>query len=159
MSSPRSIAARIDEIADRFELAWQSGSSPRVEDYLGATPEPERSSLLRELVALELELRTRRGEVPGIDEYCQRFPQYGELVQSLFAEPSHQPPRQPFAAEVPSTPSMQGELNASTITEPHGQPARSDAGVPSSEPASIASNPQQLVGKGVAFATPSPLSR
>jgi hypothetical protein len=39
-------------VCDRFELAWQASQRPRIEDYLDDTPEPERSILLRELVAL-----------------------------------------------------------------------------------------------------------
>jgi hypothetical protein len=48
---------QIDQICDRFEAAWKAarstGQRPRLDDYLGDTSEPERSVLLRELMALD----------------------------------------------------------------------------------------------------------
>jgi WD40 repeat protein/serine/threonine protein kinase len=51
-SVPLALALRIDEVCNRFELAWKAQEEPRVEDYLGDWAEPERSALLRELVAV-----------------------------------------------------------------------------------------------------------
>jgi hypothetical protein len=42
-----SLLQRVDELCDRFEAAWKAGQRPRIEDYLGAATEPERSLLLR----------------------------------------------------------------------------------------------------------------
>jgi hypothetical protein len=39
-SLPLSQARRINELCDRFELAWQAGQGPRIEDYISDTPEP-----------------------------------------------------------------------------------------------------------------------
>jgi hypothetical protein len=47
---PLSQAQRVDRVCDRFEGAWQAGQRPRIEDYLGEVPEPERSRLIRELL-------------------------------------------------------------------------------------------------------------
>jgi WD40 repeat protein len=71
---PLTATRRINEVCNRFELAWQAGQRPRVEDYLGDTPEPERSALLVELVALEIDCRRQAGEAPQLDEYRARFP-------------------------------------------------------------------------------------
>jgi serine/threonine protein kinase/formylglycine-generating enzyme required for sulfatase activity len=57
-----------------FEQQWRTGEHPRIEDYLVKVASPLRASLLKELVANELELRQSAGEVLGIDEYHQRFP-------------------------------------------------------------------------------------
>jgi serine/threonine-protein kinase len=62
--SPEQIR-HVEQVCDRFEAAWQaagSASGPRIEEHLGDTPEPERSVLLRELLALELAYRRQRGE-------------------------------------------------------------------------------------------------
>jgi hypothetical protein len=71
---PLSLVLRINEVCNRFELAWQTGPRPRLEDFLGDTPEPERSALLRELIALDIDYRRRAGENPTAEEYHARFP-------------------------------------------------------------------------------------
>ena len=43
---------RINEVCNRFELAWKAQEEPRIDDYLGDWAEPERSALLRELLAV-----------------------------------------------------------------------------------------------------------
>jgi WD40 repeat protein/serine/threonine protein kinase len=48
-SVPLDLAMRIDEVCNRFELAWKAQEEPRIEDYLGDWAEPDRSALLREL--------------------------------------------------------------------------------------------------------------
>jgi serine/threonine protein kinase len=67
----------IEEVCDRFEAAWKTTGAaparPSIEDCLGETPEPVRSALLRELVALEVSYRRRSGEAPQPEEYCKRF--------------------------------------------------------------------------------------
>jgi hypothetical protein len=52
---------RLEEVCDRFEVAWKAtkstGQRPWLEDYLGGAPEPERSLLLHELIALDVDYR------------------------------------------------------------------------------------------------------
>jgi DNA-directed RNA polymerase specialized sigma24 family protein len=61
-----------------FEAAWKTaqstGQRPRIEDYLGDTDEPERSALVRELIAVEIAYRQGAGEKPRAEEYKSRFP-------------------------------------------------------------------------------------
>ena len=56
------LAQWVDEVCDRYEAAWQSGWRPRLEDYLGEAPEPQRTNLLHELIRLEVEYGRRQGE-------------------------------------------------------------------------------------------------
>jgi serine/threonine protein kinase len=72
--SPLSLNLRINEACDRFELAWQAGQRPRIEEYLGDTCEPERSALVRELIALDIDYRRQVGEQPRAEDYHERFP-------------------------------------------------------------------------------------
>ena len=75
------------ERCDRYEAAWREGRRPRIEDYLAEAPEPERVALLlRELLALELELRSSGGERPEPQEYRQRFPGHVELINRILNE-------------------------------------------------------------------------
>jgi WD40 repeat protein/serine/threonine protein kinase len=87
---PPSAVERLDKVCDRFEAVWKTAGStsqrPRIEDYLGDTPEPERSVLSHELIALEIAYRQRAGEHPSPGEYQTRFPSL-DLAQftSVFA--------------------------------------------------------------------------
>jgi anti-anti-sigma factor len=84
-SAPLSLAKRVDESCDRFEKVWKGGRGPRIEDYLADVPEPDRVPLLRELLALEIELRRDGGERPTPEEYTPRFPAHAELIHAAFA--------------------------------------------------------------------------
>src|ERR687886_813491 len=55
-SVPLSLDKRVDEACDRFEEAWKEGQGPCIENYLAEAPEPARGVLLRELLALEIDL-------------------------------------------------------------------------------------------------------
>src|SRR4051794_28541513 len=79
--SPR---RRIDAACDRFERAWLAGRMPRIEDVLAEWPGPDRPELLRELLAVELELRRGLGERLEPREYHARFPAYAGLVDAVF---------------------------------------------------------------------------
>jgi WD40 repeat protein/tRNA A-37 threonylcarbamoyl transferase component Bud32 len=78
-----SLARRVDEVCDRFEIAWREGQQPCIEDYLGDASEPERSALLWELILLDIHYRRQRGETPQVEDYGPRFP---ELDADWFAE-------------------------------------------------------------------------
>jgi formylglycine-generating enzyme required for sulfatase activity/tRNA A-37 threonylcarbamoyl transferase component Bud32 len=82
---PSSLALHVDAVCNRFEAAWRAGGHPRIEAYLSDTPEPGRSELLRELLALELEYRRGRGDTPTPEEYHARFPGHDELVRNALA--------------------------------------------------------------------------
>ena len=75
---------RVDRLADRFEAAWRAGQAVRIEDYLSDVPEGDRSALLRELLVVEMQLRSERGELWRRDEYRQRFPAYPRDVSAAF---------------------------------------------------------------------------
>ncbi len=76
---PTEVARRLDDICLRFEDAWQlaapSCAGPRIEDFLNEASASERLWLLRELVGLDADYRSRRGETPPIGDYRRRFPE------------------------------------------------------------------------------------
>jgi serine/threonine-protein kinase len=77
-------ARRKDELCDQFESAWtRHQPRPRIETYLGTTAGAERSELLQELLALEVDLRRARGEQPTFEEYEQRFPDHVGRIQAV----------------------------------------------------------------------------
>lgn len=67
------VGLKVDGVCDRFEAAWQAGERPRIENYLQSFSGADRSALLCELVALEVEYRRRLGETPARVEYEKRF--------------------------------------------------------------------------------------
>jgi eukaryotic-like serine/threonine-protein kinase len=69
-----SLARLVDQVCNRFEAAWKAGTPPRLEDFLGDAPGPERAALLRELVPLEAYYRRARGEDCRPEDYRARFP-------------------------------------------------------------------------------------
>ena len=81
---PARPSERVDELCDRFEAAWRAGAAPRIEDYLAEVEAADRAALLRELVALERELRRKRGERPEAQEYLDRFPEHAGVVRAAF---------------------------------------------------------------------------
>lgn len=102
----RSLAGEIDGVCEAFEAAWESGRTPRIEDYLlqvgGAGLAPSRE-ILAELVMIDLERRwciNRDGtrdskasdeetavaigdipERPRLEDYVARFPALGPLAE------------------------------------------------------------------------------
>jgi serine/threonine protein kinase/predicted Zn-dependent protease len=104
-SLPLSLQQCIDEACNRFELAWQAGQRPRLEDVLSGRPEPERAIMLQELIALDIAYRRRAGEQPQPEEYRARFPELadwsGALLERTIADTG---PGAPPAAAPPSLP-------------------------------------------------------
>src|SRR5438093_11202223 len=76
---------------DRFEAAWRAGGRPRSEEFLAGAPVLQSEALLRELVALEVELRRARGDRPTVLEYQARFPEHSTLIASLLDETRTEP--------------------------------------------------------------------
>jgi serine/threonine-protein kinase len=85
---PPELARRLDPVCARFTAEWQAGRRPRLEDFLAQVQEADRPTLLRELLAVDLEHRTRHGERPGSDDYCQRLPDYADLIENAFLVPT-----------------------------------------------------------------------
>jgi serine/threonine-protein kinase len=75
---------RVIVACERYEGDWHAGRRPRIEQFLADDPGPDRPALLRELLALELELRRDAGEQPGPQEYRARFPEHGAAVADAF---------------------------------------------------------------------------
>ena len=78
---------RVIAVCDRYEAEWRAGRAPRIEDWLGKVGESERQTLLRELLALDLELRRGGGEQPEARMYRERFPDAVQVIDRLFEEP------------------------------------------------------------------------
>jgi serine/threonine protein kinase/formylglycine-generating enzyme required for sulfatase activity len=76
---------RVVAACDQFEAAWRSGTPPRLEPYLDGVKPAERDRLFRELLAIEIELRLKRGQAPTLDEYQKQYPDWAEAAARVFA--------------------------------------------------------------------------
>ncbi len=78
---------RLIEMLNRFEADWQSRDRTRIEAVWKDAPEDlDRELLLRSLIALEVELRRRDGEVVTPSTYQSRFPDQSSAIASVFEE-------------------------------------------------------------------------
>lgn len=82
---------RIEAACQRFEAAWKCGQEPSIEDHLYNCPLPERQELLRELLWLELDYRSRSGN--GLDQaqYLAKFPADAPVIGDVFAARAREP--------------------------------------------------------------------
>src|SRR5262249_23977302 len=113
-------AERIDQVCTRYEVDWQAGTPPHLEEWLRGIGEADRPALLKELVLLEGHYRQHLGEAVSLEEYRRRFPELEESwLQKVLA------PAQPEAANSNQTTMDAGaELNAnkgSDRLQPRGQ--------------------------------------
>ncbi|MGF1582155.1 MAG: protein kinase [Gemmataceae bacterium] len=71
---PLSVILEVNELCDKFEKDFQARNCVRVEDILGKREISHRSTVLQQLVILEMALRNRAGEDWSAQEYIARFP-------------------------------------------------------------------------------------
>ncbi len=77
--------SEIDDLGDRFDRELVKGDAPGMETFLAEAPEAARDGLLAELLAMEWEYRTRKGDDPRQDEYIRRFPERSGVIAGVFA--------------------------------------------------------------------------
>ncbi|MCA8986036.1 MAG: protein kinase [Planctomycetaceae bacterium] len=76
----------IDQLCDRFEVAWQDELKPLIEDYLLEAAPEDQSQVLWELIALEVELRQRSGVIATYSDYATRFASHSKIVADIFRD-------------------------------------------------------------------------
>jgi WD40 repeat protein len=105
-AAPPSLCDWVDEVADRFDAAWQRGPRPAIASFLGGEQGSRRLALLEELLRIDLECRWKAGERPDMDDYRADFPELfggdgsppadltlyaGKLRQRFGADPGPEP--------------------------------------------------------------------
>ncbi|MGO8747052.1 MAG: protein kinase domain-containing protein [Thermoguttaceae bacterium] len=110
-----------DAICDRFETELRAGKKPKVADFLGNTPEPARSALLRELQAVEAGFREKADE-PRVASACP--PEHSQTAAWDDAESDdavqatrHTAPRRRDAAaeDLPAHPTQIGKYRVEKV--------------------------------------------
>jgi len=114
----------IDPVCDAFEAAWQQGTRPVIEDYLGTVVEAVQPLLLAELVRTELEWRFRRGDLPTAAEYRARLPACTDSIENWLTEARR-------AAETLSADGEPDTIDPGMPITAHGDRAKPAAAKPS----------------------------
>ena len=97
---------QIDKQCDAFEIAWNSGKQPQIEDFVAGRPELESSHLFRELLKIDIECRARAGGSirHSQADYCLRFPIRSREIREVFSVPNPEAVAFGFASTVSMIP-------------------------------------------------------
>jgi eukaryotic-like serine/threonine-protein kinase len=77
-----SVDERIDVVCDCFEHEWKQGVRPEITTYLNFCDATIQPRLLTELLLLDWDLRTSRGEQPSWDEYLTKLPRFANQIEA-----------------------------------------------------------------------------
>lgn len=123
MSDDISQDTRRDLLADEFERAWKSPTPPRIESFLERVPDSQRGELLRELVALEIQIRRAAGETLRAKDYLERFPSESALVTELLdtAVGETESMQSPLPRPRDDVPERIGDYRVLNVIAVHGQ--------------------------------------
>ena len=87
--SSLSVSDRIDSLYDAFEGEWRAGQRPEIQRYLDRVPVTEQAALLRELIAVDVEIRVQRGESPAREDYGPLVFDGASVLAELFPFDEH----------------------------------------------------------------------
>ena len=76
----------VDLLCDEFETIWRSGRAPEIDEFLERTSPVYRSTLLLELVRLDIEYRSKTGQSQSIEDYAHRYPDYQNSLSVLHSD-------------------------------------------------------------------------
>ena len=102
---PLDVEEQIDRICVRFEQRWQAGPGPALRPLLAEIADNWQPALFRELVKVELDYRLAHRENPRLDEYVESYPEFADLVRTVFPAPAR------TLAEWPSRPIPRGPVD------------------------------------------------
>src|SRR5262249_59523718 len=121
---PREDVARLEEVVNRFEDAWQRGERPVIDANLSEDG-GLRFLLLVELVHVELESRLKAGEAARVEEYLRRYPELGrdravvlELIAAEWQQRRRRAPAPTPAGELGRAPRYPAALMVSATGPP-----------------------------------------
>lgn len=110
------LAQSVNGICDQFEQSWQCGAPVSIDSLIVDVDDTVRSIVVRELVIMEFERRCQHGEVPRVDEYTSRFPEYAAAIVDVLAESRS-------AANIEKSPKQRTAAGADLFDQPDGLPS------------------------------------
>jgi serine/threonine protein kinase len=109
---------RIDQKCCQFERELKRGNGVELGEYLAGTSGRERTTLLFELLALDIDYRQRQGRPLPPQDYEAIFPGDGEVIEKAFARSRPQLPAETAASANGATKSAAGESGTATTKTP-----------------------------------------
>ena len=92
-SSEVGVLGGITAVCERFKADWRAGHSRRIEAYLDGVEPCYVDRLIRLLMASEVELCLENGDDPSRSHYLERYPEWPEAVEAIFARGDRASPR------------------------------------------------------------------
>ncbi len=109
----------IDSACNEFEAAWQSGAEPQILEYLGDWAEPSRTRLLRELVEIDIDYRSKLQAALDVSRYLSLFPPKDAWLAGILNEHStHNKATGSQETVAPSGGSSQGSASKAAQPDP-----------------------------------------
>lgn len=145
---------QLQDLADRFEKAWQTvtdaAEAPDLNAFLPPPGDPLRSTALNEMVKTDLEIRWRHGQKTDLETYLQKFPELGSAqdvppqliyeeyrVRQLYGDrPALEAYRERFPQRFQALESLVKEQPLPTLTTPVSTPESAAPGSASAAPPS-----------------------
>jgi tetratricopeptide (TPR) repeat protein len=87
-ANPRTSFEQVASVCQAFTSDWQPDAKQSLDSYLGRVGPEAQPALLRNLLVIDIERRRAAGELPLLEEYLQRFPQFATLVRDVFVDVS-----------------------------------------------------------------------
>ncbi len=121
-----SVHQKIDQIAEEFEAAWQTGQSPSSTDFAGRIEPLHRQQLLATLIPLDILFIRQRQTPVTADSYSALGAEAIEIASAELARKSNESGFEETIARAPSEPISDDSFsgNASVLDEEkhcHGQ--------------------------------------
>ncbi|QEL17786.1 hypothetical protein PX52LOC_04794 [Limnoglobus roseus] len=79
---------QVVSLCTAFTWEYQHDTKPAIDSYLNRVGADAQPTLLRNLLAIEIEWRRAAGEQPQLDDYLARFPQFTGLLREAFLQQS-----------------------------------------------------------------------
>jgi serine/threonine protein kinase len=141
-----SVLDRVDRVCDEFEAAWKawrSGETPDIKDYLDRVKESERSKLLKELLRLDVDYRSRVKQSVPAAQYRFWFPGQEQLIDQVFARSNASNGNAPGAETVERGPAPETQIDVGRIANPSHSPVVERGAAPETQVDSQQTGPER----------------
>ena len=83
---PAALLEQVDQLCLEFEKHWQACSSADIGEFLERAEPEARTALLRELLLLDIDYRSKSSQSPTAEDYHEQFPDASVVIRSVFRE-------------------------------------------------------------------------
>lgn len=73
-----------EQLLQEFQVAWESGECPDLEEFVRKIPAESRTEILADLINVDVVQRRKQGKALSLDDYLERFPTDQPTVAAAF---------------------------------------------------------------------------